>query len=105
MCLGRIAGWSAVTPPANCTVSYTITGGPLQVSTSNTTDTLSELSPSTSYTFSVAATDNAGTGPASTVTVTTTNAPANGYFVGGGLGSGAHITPTRTWPICKTAES
>jgi chitinase len=75
--------WSAVTPPANCTVSYTITGGPSQASTSNTTDTISGLSPSTSYTFSVAATDNAGTGPASTVTVKTSNAPANGYFVGG----------------------
>jgi len=75
--------WSAVTAPANCTVSYSITGGPSALTTSNTTDTVNGLSSSTAYTFSVAATDYAGTGPASTVTVTTTNAPANGYFVGG----------------------
>ena len=74
--------WSAVTAPSNCTISYTITGGPATLTTSNTTDTVTGLTPSTAYTFAVAATDAAGSGPTSTVTVNTTNAPTS-YFVGG----------------------
>ncbi len=77
-----VLSWSAVSAPTGCTIGYSITGGPTTETTSSTSDVVTGLSPSTSYTLSVAATDHAGTGPASTVTVTTTNAPAS-YFVGG----------------------
>jgi len=78
-----VLSWGAVTPPANCSISYTITGGPSTVNASGTTSAVGGLTPSTSYTFSVAATDYAGTGPASTITVKTTSAPPNGYFMAG----------------------
>ncbi len=63
--------WNAVSPPSGCTISYTITGGPTNLTTSNTTDTEGGLSPSTNYTFSLTATDYAGSSSATTVSVTT----------------------------------
>jgi len=63
--------WNAVTPPTGCSISYSITGGPSKLTTSATSDTEGGLSPSTSYTFSLTATDYAGSSPATTVTVQT----------------------------------
>lgn len=63
--------WNAVTPPNGCSISYSITGGPSTLTTSSTSDTEGGLTPSTSYTFSLTATDYAGSSPATTVTVKT----------------------------------
>jgi len=73
--------WNAVSPPTGCTVSYSISGGPSTLTTSSTSDTEGGLSPSTSYTFSLTATDYAGSSPATTVTVTT-SALSNLFFGG-----------------------
>jgi chitinase len=64
--------WNAVSPPTGCSISYSISGGPSTLTTSSTSDTEGGLTPSTSYTFSLTATDFAGSSPATTVTVTTT---------------------------------
>jgi len=66
-------GWSAVTPPAGCTVSYKVLqNGALIASPTTTSDAVTGLTPSTTYGFSVEATDSAGTSAASsTVNVTT----------------------------------
>ena len=63
--------WNAVSPPNGCSISYSITGGPSTLTTTSTSDTEGGLTPSTSYTFSLTATDYAGSSPATTVTVTT----------------------------------
>ena len=64
--------WNAVSPPTGCSISYTITGGPSPLTTTATSGTEGGLTPSTSYTFSLTATDFAGASPATTVTVRTT---------------------------------
>src|SRR5580704_15939693 len=71
---GTNLSWNAVTPPANCTISsYTILQNGTSIGTaSGTTFAVGGLSPSTSYTFTVKATDAAGTSAASSpVNVTT----------------------------------
>lgn len=74
--------WNAVSPPTGCSsVSYSITGGPSTLTTSSTSDTEGGLSPSTSYTFSLTATDTAGSSSATTVTVKTS--ALSNLFVGG----------------------
>jgi chitinase len=73
--------WNAVSPPTGCSISYSITGGPSTLTTSSTSDTEGGLSPSTSYTFSLTATDYAGASSATTVTVKTS--ALTNLFVGG----------------------
>jgi chitinase len=73
--------WNAVGPPNGCTIGYSITGGPSTLTTSSTSDTESGLTPSTSYTFSLTATDFAGASSATTVTVKTL--ALSNLFVGG----------------------
>jgi chitinase len=73
--------WTAVTPPTGCSISYSITGGPSTLTTSSTSDTEGGLTPSTSYTFSLTATDYAGSSPATTVTVETS--ALSNLFMGG----------------------
>jgi len=63
--------WNAVSPPTGCSISYSITGGPSTLTTSSTSDTEGGLTPSTSYTFSLTATDFAGSSAATTVTAKT----------------------------------
>jgi chitinase len=78
--------WTAVTPPAGCSVSYSISDGPSNLTTTSASDTVNSLSPSTAYTFTVEATDSAGTSPGSTVSVTTEAQGSSGggsSFVGG----------------------
>jgi chitinase len=74
-------GWNAVTPPTGCSISYSITGGPSTLTTNGTSDTAGGLTPSTSYTFSLVATDYAGSSPATTVTVKT-SAPSTLMMAG-----------------------
>ena len=77
--------WTAVTPPAGCSVSYSISGGPSTLTTTSTSDTVSGLSPSTSYTFTLTAKDSVGSSSGSTVHVTTSAQGGGGgsSFVGG----------------------
>ena len=67
--------WNAVTAPANCTItSYTIYQGGTSIGTSTgTTFSVSGLAASTSYTFTVAATDSDGTGAQGTAVSVTTS--------------------------------
>lgn len=74
--------WNAVTVPTGCSsISYSITGGPSPLTTSATSETVAGLTASTSYTFSVTASDDAGASPAATVSVTTTASTTR--FMGG----------------------
>lgn len=76
--------WTAVTPPAGCSISYSISGGPSTLTTTSTSDIVSGLSPSTSYTFTLTAADSAGRSPGTSVSVTTTaQTGGGGSFVGG----------------------
>jgi len=71
---GTTLNWTAVTPPANCSISsYTIYKGGTSIGTSTSTSfAVTGLTASTAYTFTVAATDAAGTGSqSSSVSVTT----------------------------------
>ncbi|MGD0938560.1 MAG: glycosyl hydrolase family 18 protein [Terracidiphilus sp.] len=76
--------WTASTIPTGCTLTnYTITGGPSSVTSTGTSATITGLTPNTSYTFTVKATDSFGTSAASSsFTVKTLNGPSS-YFVGG----------------------
>ena len=73
--------WNAVTPPTGCTIGYSISGGPSTLTTSSTSDTEGSLAPSTSYTFSLTATDYAGSSSATTLTVSTS--ALSTLFMGG----------------------
>jgi chitinase len=65
--------WSAVTPPAGCTVSYKVLQSSTVIATPTTTsDAVTGLTPSTTYSFSVEATDAAGTSAASSAVKVTT---------------------------------
>jgi len=78
-------GWTAPTPPANCSVSsYIVYGGTTanpttQVGTATgTTTTISSLTASTTYYFTVAAVDGFGTSPASAQVSDKTSASGTG---------------------------
>lgn len=77
--------WNATAPPTDCTISsYNVlkTGSSIG-STTSTSFAVTGLSPSTTYTFTVEASDSAGTsGPSAAVTVTTQSEP------GGSSGDG-----------------
>jgi chitinase len=65
--------WSAVTPPAGCTVSYKVLQSSTVIATPTTTsDAVTGLTPSTAYSFTVEATDAAGTSAASSAVNVTT---------------------------------
>jgi chitinase len=76
--------WTAVTPPSGCTITnYTVLQNGTSVGTTTTTSfTPSNLSPSTSYSFTVEASDYAGTSGASSAVNVTTTALTN-LFMGG----------------------
>ncbi len=76
--------WNAVTPPNGCTITnYTVLRGGTAIGTTTTTSyTPGGLSPSTNYSFTVEATDYAGTSGASSAVSVTTTALTN-LFVGG----------------------
>jgi chitodextrinase len=68
--------WNAVTPPANCTItSYKVLQNGTSIgTTSSTSYAVTGLSPSTTYTFTVEATDSYGTSAASSPLNVTTPA-------------------------------
>jgi chitinase len=67
--------WSAVTPPAGCTVSYKVLQSSTVIATPTTnSDAVTGLNPSTTYSFSVESTDSAGTSAASSAINVTTQA-------------------------------
>jgi hypothetical protein len=83
---GATLNWTAATVGANCSVtSYTIYQNGTSIGTaSSTTFNVTGLTPSTTYSFTVAATDSAGTSAQSSpVSVTTASAgtPINSYFI------------------------
>lgn len=76
--------WNAVTPPTGCTITnYTVLqNGNAVGTTASTSYTPSNLSPSTNYSFTVEASDYAGTSAASS-SVNVTTSPLSNLFVGG----------------------
>jgi chitinase len=63
---GTSLSWSAVTAPTGCSVSYKVLQGGTPIATPNiTSDAVTGLSPSTTYSFTVETTDAAGTSAAS----------------------------------------
>src|SRR5580704_13530237 len=65
--------WNAVTPPAGCSVSYKVLqNGATIASPTTTSDAVTGLTPSTTYSFTVEATDAAGTSAASSAVNVTT---------------------------------
>jgi chitinase len=76
--------WSAVTPPSGCTITnYTVLQNGTAIGTTTTTSyTPGNLSPSTTYTYTVEASDFAGTSGASSSVKVTTTALTN-LFMGG----------------------
>ena len=100
--------WTAVTPPANCTISsYTILKNGTSIGTATgTTFAVTGLTPSTAYSFTVEATDANGTsGPSSAVNVTTlanscTTKPSapTGLGASGTTSSGTNLSWTADTP-------
>jgi len=91
--------WSAVTPPANCSVSgYSVFQNGTSIGTSTTTSfNVTGLSPSTTYTFTVAATDSFGTGAQSSGLNVTTSAASCSASPGAPTGlSSSNTTSTGT---------
>ncbi len=81
--------WNASSDNVGVT-GYQVYNGSTQVATiTGTSTTVTGLSPSTSYTFTVKATDAAGNVSAASNSVTATTAAASGGGGGGGSGSGA----------------
>ena len=76
--------WSAVTPPANCSVSsYTVFKNGTSIGASTSTSfAVTGLTASTTYSFTVAATDAHGTGSQSTAINVTTSASGGGGTTG-----------------------
>ena len=72
---GTNLAWTAVTAPTGCTVSYKVLQGGTSIATPSTnSDVVTGLSPSTAYSFTVEATDAAGTSAASSAVNVTTSA-------------------------------
>jgi chitodextrinase/dienelactone hydrolase len=71
--------WSAVAPPENCSVTYSVFRGGSQVATGLTTLSFSDtgLSPSTAYSYTVKAVDAAGSSASSSTATATTLTPAD----------------------------
>jgi len=67
--------WNAVTPPAGCSVSYKVLQSSTVIASPTTTsDAVTGLNPSTTYSFTVEATDSSGTSAASSAVNVTTSA-------------------------------
>ena len=69
--------WSSVTPPSNCSVTYSVFRGGSQIATGLTTVSFTDtgLSPSTAYSYTVKAVDAAGSSAASNTASATTLTP------------------------------
>jgi len=70
---GTNLSWTPVTPPASCSVSYTVLQNGSSIATTTTaSDAVTNLTPSTTYSFTVEASDAAGTSSASSAVNVTT---------------------------------
>src|SRR3984957_17325860 len=70
---GTNLSWTPVTPPASCSVSYTVLQNGSSIATTTTaSDAVTNLTPSTTYRFTVEASDAAGTSSASSAVNVTT---------------------------------
>ena len=76
---GTTLSWKAVTPPSNCSItSYTVVENNSAIGTTTSPSySVTGLSASTTYTFSIEATDSYGTSTASATTSVTTAAAAS----------------------------
>ena len=76
---GTTLSWTAPTTPTGCTLAYKVLQGGTSIATpSATSDTVTGLTASTSYSFTVEDTDAAGTSAASTAVSVTTAAASSG---------------------------
>jgi hypothetical protein len=107
--LGTFLNWTPVAPPAGCTISYTVfeNGTAIGTTTSNTSFPVTALSHSTSYAFTVAATDGAGTSSKSaSLSVTTAPVTGHDYFVAkGGSDSSGTGSAQAPWATISHAVS
>ena len=100
--LGTFLNWTAVAPPAGCTVSYTVfqNGTSIGTTTSNISFPVTGLLHSTTYTFTVTATDDAGnSAKGASLDVTTSPATGHDYYVaksGSDSGNGSVKAPWAT---------
>ena len=80
---GTTLSWTAVTPPANCSISnYTVYKNGASIGTATSTSmVVTGLSPSTTYSFTVAASDSVGTGGQSSSINVTTAASGGGIQI------------------------
>jgi len=89
--------WTAVTPPANCSISsYTIFKNGVSMGTSTSTNfNITGLTAGTTYSFTVAATDSVGTsGQSSAVSVTTTSSGGGIQIACGNSAVGTFVADT-----------
>lgn len=94
--------WSAVAPPANCSItSYTVYQNGVAIGTTGATSfAVSGLTASTTYGFTVAASDSFGTStPSASISVTTLASSG-----GGGSGCGAAWSSTQVYTSGMTAS-
>jgi len=94
---GTTFSWSAVTPPANCSVSsYTVFQNGTSIGTSTSTSfAVTGLSPSTTYTFTVAASDSFGTSAQSAGLNVTTPSGGTGISINcGGVAASPFVADT-----------
>jgi chitodextrinase len=107
---GTFVSWSAVAPPANCTISsYRVLMNGSSIGTAaGTSFAVTGLSPSTLYSFEVEATDAAGSSAASSaLNVTTQDQPAGtAYYVSKtGNNSNTGLSPSAAWLTISYAAS
>src|SRR6185312_5285424 len=107
--LGTFLNWTPVAPPAGCTISYTVfqNGTAIGTTTSNTSFLVTALSHSTNYTFTVAATDGAGTS-SNSASLSVTTAPVTGhdyYVAKGGSDSSGTGSAQAPWATIAHAVS
>ena len=104
---GTSLSWTADTAPANCSItSYTVleNGNPIGTATS-TSYTVSSLSPSTTYSFTVDAKDTEGTSAGSSAVSVTTLAPSCTTVPSAPTGLAASSTTSSGTSLSWTADT
>lgn len=104
---GTFLHWAAVAPSSHCKIdSYTVSmnGAPIATTAGNSF-AVTGLSPSTTHTFTVQATDGAGTSPASTALTVRTSAQGNAYYVSKSGNNSNAGTASAPWLTLSFAAS
>jgi chitinase len=103
---GTNLSWTPVTPPASCSVSYTVLqNGTSIATTTSASDAVTNLTPSTTYSFTVEATDSAGASSASSAVNVTTSASSCKTVPSAPAGLAASGTTDATTNLSWTAVS